>query len=121
MLIVGFGDTAVYKMGGWVGARRNLHSNELLHWTAMRWARERGHRFYDLEGIPVAIAQALLRNAHPPEAARGTTRFKLGFGGAVRVFPGAYDRARPRILAPVGRAAGSPRLQGVVHRVLGRG
>jgi lipid II:glycine glycyltransferase (peptidoglycan interpeptide bridge formation enzyme) len=121
VLIVGFGDTAVYKMGGWVGARVGVHPNELLHWTGMRWARDRGHCFYDLEGIPVPIARALLRGAQPPAAAEGTTRFKLGFGGAVQVFPGAYDRARPRILAPAGRAAGSPRLRGMVHRVLGRG
>lgn len=119
MLIIGCGDTAVYKMGGWAGERHGVHPNELLHWHAMRWARAAGHRFYDLEGIPVGIARALLRGEQPADARQGTTRFKLGFGGEVRLFPGAYDRGRPRVVGTVARRA-VPRLLPLTQRALGR-
>jgi len=41
ILLLAFGDTVSYKMGGWSGERRDVRPNELLHWTAMRWARDR--------------------------------------------------------------------------------
>ena len=119
-LVLGYGETAVYKMGGWSGERSDVHPNELMHWAAFGWARSRRHRFYDFDGIPVDVARALLRGEDPAGARGGTARFKLGFGGEVRVFPGAYDRGRPRA---VGTAAtwAAPRLQGAARRLLGRG
>jgi lipid II:glycine glycyltransferase (peptidoglycan interpeptide bridge formation enzyme) len=120
VLVIGFGDTAVYKMGGWSGERRDIHPNELAHWHAMRWAREVGHRYYDLEGIPVSIARALLRGETPEGARHGTPRFKLGFGGEVRLYPGAFDRGRPRFAGTLARRA-APRLLPVTQRLAGRG
>lgn len=119
-LVLGYGETAVYKMGGWSGERSDVHPNELMHWEAFAWARSRGHRHYDFDGFPPAVARALLNGEDPVAARSGTARFKLGFGGDVRVFPGAYDRGRPRI---VGTAAtwAAPRLQGAARRLLGRG
>lgn len=119
-LIVGFGDTAVYKVGAWIGERNTIHPNELLHWTAMQRARQHGHHFYDLEGIDPPLAEALLRGELPPEARRGTAHFKLGFGGEVRVFPKAYDRGRPRLLGAMGRYA-TPRARRLAHTVVRRG
>ena len=119
-LILGYGETAVYKMGAWSGERGDVHPNELMHWAAFDWARSRGHRFYDFDGIPVAVGRALLRGEDPPGARSGTTRFKLGLGGEVRVFPGAYDRGRPRAVGTIATRA-APRLQGVARRLLGRG
>lgn len=119
-LIVGYGEVAVYKMGAWSGERSDVHPNELMHWAGMRWARSRGHRFYDFDGIPVGVARALLRGESPAGARSGTAHFKLGFGGEVRVFPGAYDRGRPRVLGVAARWS-APRLQGVARRLLGRG
>lgn len=119
-VILGFGETAVYKMGAWSGERSDVHPNELMHWAGFQWARSRGHRFYDFDGIPVAVARALLRGEAPAGARSGTARFKLGFGGAVHLFPGAYDRGRPW---PVGAVArwGAPRMQSTAKRLLGRG
>lgn len=119
LLVIGFGDAAVYKMGGWAGERSGVHPNELLHLHAMRWARASGYRFYDLEGIPVVVGRALLAGQDPADAHRGTARFKLGLGGEVRLFPRPHDRGRPRILGTVVRRA-APRLQAVAHRATGR-
>jgi lipid II:glycine glycyltransferase (peptidoglycan interpeptide bridge formation enzyme) len=121
-LILGWNNTAVYKMGAWSGEPANVRPNELGHWTAMLWARERGYRRYDLEGLPVPVAMALLRGEDPPEAHEGTARFKLGFGGEVHLFPPAFDTSPSRVLAPVVRRV-APRLrrwEAIALRALGR-
>lgn len=112
-VIVGYGDTAVYKMGGWSGEHPQVRPNELLHWHAIQWARDRGYAYYDLDGISPPTARALLAGQPPPESARGgTTFFKLGLGGEVALFPGTYDRSFHRMLAlPVRMAA--PRLYSI--------
>lgn len=123
LLIIGYGDTAAYKMGGWSGERSGIRPNELAHWMGMQWARDRGHRYYDFEGFPPAVAHALRRHEDPEEAKSGTSWFKLGFGGEVHLFPTAYDTSPSPIMRPfVKRAA--PRLGSVrhfAHRMLGRG
>jgi len=52
IVVFGFGDKAWYFWGASSGQHRNLMPNHALQWAAMRWARERGCRTYDLCGIP---------------------------------------------------------------------
>jgi lipid II:glycine glycyltransferase (peptidoglycan interpeptide bridge formation enzyme) len=121
-LLIAFADTVVNKMAGWSGERTGVHPNELLQWAGIRWARESGHRYYDLEGIKPALARRLLAGESPPEARQGVAHFKLGFGGEVTLFPGAYDLAlRPlsgRLIR--GLAPGLERWRPLAHRLLGR-
>jgi peptidoglycan pentaglycine glycine transferase (the first glycine) len=123
VLLIGFGDSVVYKMGGWSGANSSIRPNELLHWTGMQWGRDRGHQYYDLEGIDRSVGEALL--AEPGRIRsplHGTTRFKLGFGGEVVRYPGTYDYAsHPLFGLPLRWLAPNlGRLTPVAHRVLGR-
>lgn len=122
-VIVGFGDTVVYKMGGWSGDSTAPRPNELMHWQAMQWAKERGYRYYDFDGISPSVARAVLAGEELPEAGhRGPTFFKLGFGGEVALFPCTYDRSFHRLLALPARVA-APRLnhfQALAHRLQGR-
>jgi lipid II:glycine glycyltransferase (peptidoglycan interpeptide bridge formation enzyme) len=112
LLLVAHGDTVVYKMGGWGGSRPGLHPNELAHWTAMQWARERGYAQYDLEGIDLPTARAIARgDAVSAGDVSGLTHFKLGFGGEVVVLPGAHDRPYRRVAALASR----PLAWGVAH------
>jgi lipid II:glycine glycyltransferase (peptidoglycan interpeptide bridge formation enzyme) len=90
-LLIALGDSVVYKAGGWSGARGNIRPNELLHWTGMKWARERGHRWYDFGGVGPALSRAVLAGTPPTELEDGVTNFKLGFGGELTPFPPAYD------------------------------
>jgi lipid II:glycine glycyltransferase (peptidoglycan interpeptide bridge formation enzyme) len=121
MLLIGFGDTVIYKIGGWAdvdGAPPG--ANELMHWTGMTWAHEAGYRNYDFEGIPVEVARAA-RAGDPPNA-KGVAFFKLGFGGDAVEYPGSYDLL-PDGLS--GRALGhllprAERWRGVVGRLAGR-
>jgi lipid II:glycine glycyltransferase (peptidoglycan interpeptide bridge formation enzyme) len=92
LLLIAFRDTALFKMGGWSGEHREARVNELLHWRAILWARSRGFRWYDLEGIAPDVAAAIReRQPRTPHTYAGTTRFKLGFGGSVALFPPAFD------------------------------
>jgi lipid II:glycine glycyltransferase (peptidoglycan interpeptide bridge formation enzyme) len=123
ILVVGFGDNVTFKIGGWAGVQPGIHPNELLHWTAIRWAHENGYRFYDFDGIDERVGRALAAGEEPPADARhGVTRFKLSFGGDVALFPGAYDYGCRPWLRPALRVA-SPRLRmavGLAQHLLGR-
>jgi peptidoglycan pentaglycine glycine transferase (the first glycine) len=122
-LVVGFGDSVIYKMGAWSGEHATLTPNELLHWRAMQWARDRGYRYYDLDGINEDVARAIVAGDGVPQLGRrGTTNFKLGLGGDVTLFPRAYDRSFHRLLVWPAQIA-APRLtrfQSWAHRLQGR-
>lgn len=85
-LVTAFGDTVVYKRGAWDGRHGRAHPNEVLHWEAMRWARDSGFEWYDFDGIEREVAEALVAG-EDPEALESVTRFKLGFGGQVVLLP----------------------------------
>jgi lipid II:glycine glycyltransferase (peptidoglycan interpeptide bridge formation enzyme) len=89
VLVIAFGDTVSYKRGAWSGDHGQRHPNELLHWTAMSWAKQQGYRYYDFEGID---------NAWPSGDTRSVSSFKLGFGGAVVQSPGPYELVTNRML-----------------------
>lgn len=107
-LVLAWGDNGLYLFAGSNRAGLDSRAGHLLQWHAIRWARERGARTWDLWGIADARGQIeMLRNAGvadgspdlarlEAEAARdpknGLERFKKGWGGYfVRTVP-AYDR-----------------------------
>ncbi len=121
LMLIAFGETVLYKIGGWSGEPRSIRPNELAHWHAAQWASRAGYRWYDLEGIDLAIARAVLAGDEPPKAPQaGVSHFKLGLGGAITVFPAAYDRV-PR--GPLGRASRGPAIafERLAPWALGRG
>lgn len=92
LLAVPFGDTVIYKRGAWSGRHGNRRPNEVMHWTAIQWAKTQGYHYYDFEGIAPKAARAILEDRPLSDSLRQTTtRFKLQFGGQVTLFPGAYD------------------------------
>jgi lipid II:glycine glycyltransferase (peptidoglycan interpeptide bridge formation enzyme) len=89
------GAQATYLWGGSSSApeARKLNPNQLLHWTAMRWARERGCTVYDLHGIPDHDVDVLEAEYHRQTGGMWNLyRFKRGFGGVVHRFLGTFDR-----------------------------
>jgi lipid II:glycine glycyltransferase (peptidoglycan interpeptide bridge formation enzyme) len=79
------GEGAWYLYGASSDRKRNLMPSYGLQWLAMKLARERGCRFYDLFGIPPS--------EDPLQPMHGLFRFKTGFGGRVVNRPGCYDVA----------------------------
>jgi lipid II:glycine glycyltransferase (peptidoglycan interpeptide bridge formation enzyme) len=122
LLLIAFRDTALYKIGGWSGDAPEARANALMHWTAVELAKNAGHRWYDLEGIDLDVARAVAAGAKPPPDTDGVSRFKLGFGGSVAIFPPALNHSGRGV---AGRALGElapalERLSPIAARMLGR-
>ena len=79
------GGTARYLYGASAPRHREVMANYALQWEAMRVARERRCRVYDLYGIPPA--------ADPQHPWFGLYRFKTGFGGDIVHCRGCWDYA----------------------------
>lgn len=77
------GREATYLYGASADAKRNLMPAYALQWEAIRLARRRGCRTYDLFGIPPSPAPG-----HPMQ---GLYRFKTGFGGRLLHRLGCWD------------------------------
>lgn len=92
LLAIPFGDTVIYKRGGWSGCCGQCHPNEVIHWAVIKWAKSHGYRYYDFEGVDPKVADGLIRGEPLPASKIQTvTRFKIGFGGQVILFPGSHD------------------------------
>lgn len=76
-----FGDKCIYQWGGSI--RTKINPNQLLHWEIMRWAKSKGFRIYDLQGIP--------ENVKEGDELWGIYLFKRGFGGQRTQLVGEYD------------------------------
>ena len=80
-----FAGRAYYLYGMSREAHRDKMPNYLLQFEAMRWAREKGCRLYDLWGAPDEFIES--------DSLWGVFRFKEGLGGEVRRTLGAWDYA----------------------------
>ncbi|MEL7158077.1 MAG: peptidoglycan bridge formation glycyltransferase FemA/FemB family protein [Actinomycetota bacterium] len=120
MFAIAFGDTVLFKRGGWTGRHGALRPNEAMHWAAIRWAKDAGYRYYNFEGIdPTAAERQLAGEQLDSSLLQSVTRFKLGFGGEVRLLPGVHDDVYNPVARWGYRTAG-PRLRdsALVDRVL---
>jgi len=92
LLVIGFNDTVITKTIGWSGLHANCRPNEAVYWAAIKWAKNKGYRYCDLEGIDDQAAQKILKGEALSEAERHTPGFfKLGFAGQVKQLPSAYE------------------------------
>lgn len=90
-LVIGFGQTVWAKRFGWSGKESSRKPNEVLVWTAMKWAKSQGFHWFDQDGIKWEAAEALLNNQPISEAVKNSpSNFKLGFGGQPFLFPKAH-------------------------------
>ena len=93
------GNTAWYFYGASTDEERNRMPTYLLQWEAIRWAKNKGCRTYDLWGIPDypedKLEDQFLKRS---DGLWGVYRFKRGFGGEVHRTVGAWDRVyRPLV------------------------
>lgn len=105
ILVAHFGSRAYYLFGGSSGERRELQPTYAVQWAAMRAARDAGCRDYDLWGIPP--------EPDPGHPWFGLWQFKIGFGGRLTEYCGAWDlelsRWRTRVAEVPTRLAGRGR------------
>ena len=77
-ILLTFGDTVYYLHGAMDREYKNWMAPYLMHWEIIKWAKAQGYHYYDFWGI---------------DAKRwpGVTRFKLGWGGETKEYPGSFD------------------------------
>jgi peptidoglycan pentaglycine glycine transferase (the first glycine) len=83
---------------------RKANPNQLLHWTAMQWGKERGCHTYDLYGIPDYDEAILEAEYHRQTGGMWNLyKFKRGFGVKIHRHVGTFDcvfAKRPSAAAP---------------------
>ena len=77
------GGRCLYLYGASGSLKRELMPNHLLQWRAITDARAEGAREYDFFGIPPG--------ENPEHPMHGLRRFKIGFGGDIVHYLGAWD------------------------------
>ena len=93
VMVFALGARAWYFYGASANERRNLMAPYALQWAAMRWARGRGCRTYDLWGVPDEDKATLEAEfTHRSDGLWGVYRFKRGFGGRLTRSVGAWDK-----------------------------
>lgn len=85
LMLFTFNQQAWFLYGASGNTHRETMPNQLLQWRAMQQARSQGCRQYDLWGILDTEA------SQEADDLGGVGRFKLGFGGRVVRYVGAYD------------------------------
>jgi hypothetical protein len=89
-LTVGFGRRATLWKIGWTGTHQDWHANELLTYSEIQWAIEKGFELCDFGAIDRTSAENILSGkprSHFPIDGRYT--FLLQFGGLPKVLPPA--------------------------------
>lgn len=95
LFVLAQGERAYYLYGASSDLERNRMPAYLVQWEAMKWAKAKGCKSYDMWGIPDVEEEELEasftnRDAH--DGLWGVYRFKRGFGGEVQRSVGAWDR-----------------------------
>ncbi len=115
VIVVSFGDEAIYMYGASSTRDRAHGAGFLVQYEAMRWARDRGCKQYDLWGIPADEPSSTRVDDGDRIAGtsgsdwRGLYEFKTRFGGTIVRYPPPMER---RYL---------PLLASMAHRMYGTG
>ena len=96
VMVFALGAQAWYLYGASLDVERQRMASYGVQWAAIRWAKARGARSYDLYGIPDAEPEALEAQFETrSDGLWGVYRFKRGWGGTVTRSVGAWDRVYP--------------------------
>lgn len=74
LIIIPFGQTVYLWKFGWSGDFAKCHPNELLYWEIMKWAKDQGYNYADLDAVH-----------SPSDTSANYSVFKRGLGGEVEL------------------------------------
>ena len=77
-IIMVYHNSAYYLHGAMDREYKSLMTPYFMHWEIIKWLKARGYKLYDFWGID--------SRKWP-----GVTRFKLGWGGDLKEYPGSFD------------------------------
>jgi len=90
-----FGDHSAEFHAGFENGDNELHVNYLLVWEAIKWAKGKGCKTFDLWGIPEDIGESIEEDEKQfnkrSDGLWGVYHFKSGFCKNVVSYVGAYD------------------------------
>jgi peptidoglycan pentaglycine glycine transferase (the first glycine) len=90
VLLITHDKNITYLHGGSSENHKEVMAPFLLHWQIIQWAKSKRYEKYDLWGTnAIQTEEGWEPRSNHPSA--GTTRFKLGWGGEVVQYPGAFD------------------------------
>jgi len=91
-LVIGCGDTVVNLLSVWSGSCGREKPNDALQWKTIKWAKENGYKWYDLNGIDERTVERKLPNREESNngIAESFSSFKLGYGGEILLRPGLF-------------------------------
>ena len=93
IMVFAHGETAWYFYGASTNQERNRMPTYLLQWEAIRWAKQKGAKLYDMWGVPDFPEDELeAQFMNRSDGLWGVYRFKRGFGGKVSRTVGGWDR-----------------------------
>lgn len=93
LFVARHGKRAYYLYGASTDEERNRMPTYLLQWEAMKWAKARSCKEYDLWGVPDEEEASLEANFEARhDGLWGVYRFKRGFGGELKRAIQAMDR-----------------------------
>lgn len=93
LFVARHGKRAYYLYGASTDEERNRMPTYLLQWEAMKWAKARSCKEYDLWGVPDEEEVSLEANFEARhDGLWGVYRFKRGFGGELKRAAQAMDR-----------------------------
>lgn len=90
-LLIWGGDTAHYMYAANTAGGRKLSAAYLTLWEAIKFCQKKGLNYLDLEGIYDERYSSQTKNW------QGFTKFKMGWGGKTREYPGSYSRFFPNL------------------------
>ena len=88
-IVTFYQETASYLYGASSNEYRNVMAPYLMHWQAIRRAKEKGCKYYDLLAVTPATSDQIPDTSNHKYA--GITRFKEQFGGRKVHLIGSYD------------------------------
>jgi peptidoglycan pentaglycine glycine transferase (the first glycine) len=94
IMVFARGERCWYFYGASSREHSDLMPTYLVQWEAMRWAKRRGCRSYDLWGVPDQEESILEEDfTSRSDGLWGVYRFKRGFGGDLKRSCGPWDKA----------------------------
>jgi lipid II:glycine glycyltransferase (peptidoglycan interpeptide bridge formation enzyme) len=90
ILVIIHEKTATYLHGASSQTHKELMAPHLLHWRMISELHTTKLHWYDFWGINAQKTDEGWE-AIPNHPSNGTTRFKLGFGGTIKEYPGCFD------------------------------
>jgi peptidoglycan pentaglycine glycine transferase (the first glycine) len=104
LMVFARGPRAWYFYGASNEVERSRMPAYLLQWEAMRWAKSKGCREYDLWGVPDEDEETLEAQFTKQKGGLWSVyRFKRGFGGQLVRSAGAWDRPYLPLVYPLYR------------------